>query len=146
MSSASVHQAPGVGHAEFGEVEFTPARGLRRVAEIAGVGLGLAVVNKLTGLGLSCGLVKWGIYCPFCGGTRMVQSVLGGHFGQAFHWNPMLFIGGILLAFVCLAWAGELVGGPRLRWPSLLGHVTQRKLYLVGGAVSALFMLARNLA
>ena len=33
-----------------------------------------------------------GIWCPGCGGTRMVISIINLDFYQAFRWNPLLFI------------------------------------------------------
>ena len=32
------------------------------------------------------------LYCPGCGGTRMVISMLHFDFYQAFRWNPLMFI------------------------------------------------------
>ncbi len=32
------------------------------------------------------------IYCPGCGGTRMIRSILRFDFYQAFRYNPLLFI------------------------------------------------------
>lgn len=125
--------------------EFTPQAGLRRMGETAMALLGVGLVYKVTGLGISCGLIKFGIYCPFCGGTRMVASLLGGHPVAAFHWNPMLFVAGILMVVVTLFWAGELIGGPRLRWPRSW-RVSQNRIYLVAGVASLAFMAVRNLA
>jgi len=34
----------------------------------------------------------FGIYCPGCGGTRMIISFIHLDFYQAFRWNPLLFI------------------------------------------------------
>ena len=34
----------------------------------------------------------FGIYCPGCGGTRMLISFIQLDFYQAFRWNPLLFI------------------------------------------------------
>ena len=40
-----------------------------------------------------CFLYKhFGIYCPGCGGTRMVKSLLKLDFYQAFRYNPLVFI------------------------------------------------------
>ena len=34
----------------------------------------------------------FGVYCPGCGGTRMIVSFVHLDFYQAFRWNPLLFI------------------------------------------------------
>lgn len=33
-----------------------------------------------------------GFPCPTCGGTRCIRSLLAGHFGAAFTWNPLVFL------------------------------------------------------
>lgn len=41
----------------------------------------------------SCPIHKYlNIYCPGCGGTRMLNSFVKGDFYQSFRWNPLLFI------------------------------------------------------
>lgn len=42
---------------------------------------------------------KLGLYCPGCGGTRMVQSILKLDFYQAFRYNPLVFV---LLALIAI--------------------------------------------
>lgn len=128
-----------------GAEPFSAARALRTVGQVGLVGVGIGAVFAATGFGLSCGLIEFGIYCPFCGGTRMVASALRGDLAGAFHWNPMLFIGGIVLGLVSLAWVVEVAGGPKLRTPRRWGPLTQKRLYVVGGVVAAVFMLVRNL-
>ncbi len=36
-----------------------------------------------------------GFYCPGCGSTRAIKAAIRGQFGQAFLYNPLLFIIGI---------------------------------------------------
>lgn len=46
-----------------------------------------------------------GIPCPACGATRCVRDFIGGHFGAAFAWNPLVFcalIGVIFFDFYAL--------------------------------------------
>ncbi|MGA4668272.1 DUF2752 domain-containing protein [Propionibacteriaceae bacterium Y1923] len=125
-------------------LSFSPAHALRRVGMLGAVGLGIGGLYAVTGVGFECGLVKLGIYCPLCGGSRMVASALGGDLGAAFAWNPLLFVGGILLALLSLAWVVELFGGPKLRWPRRWGRITEKRLYWVVGVTAAVFMLVRN--
>lgn len=127
-------------------VAFSPRAALAQVGRIGLVGVGIGGLYLATGLGFSCGLAAHGIWCPFCGGTRMVASVMRGDLGAAFHWNPMLFLGAILMALVCVAWVIEWAGGPALRWPERWGRVTQKRLYIVAAIVAGVFMLIRNLA
>lgn len=51
-----------------------------------------------------CFLYKhFGIYCPGCGGTRMVKSLLKLDFYQAFRYNPFIFsvlVLGVILIFI----------------------------------------------
>lgn len=37
------------------------------------------------------------MYCPGCGGTRAVLSLLHGHFFQSLYYNPAVILGGILM-------------------------------------------------
>ena len=42
---------------------------------------------------LFCPIKKFlGLYCPGCGVTRMLYSILKGQFYQAFRYNPLIFI------------------------------------------------------
>lgn len=126
--------------------QFSPAAALGRVGELAIAGGALGAVYLVSGLGITCIFARNGIWCPFCGGTRMVAAGLRGDLPAAFHFNPMLFLTSIVLAVVCVAWVIEWRGGPRLRLPARWGPYTQRRLYIAGGVVSVLFMVGRNLA
>ncbi|MGB8354106.1 MAG: DUF2752 domain-containing protein [Chthoniobacteraceae bacterium] len=47
-----------------------------------------------------------GMPCPTCGATRCVRDFIGGHFGAAFAWNPLVFCaltGIVLFDFYALA-------------------------------------------
>ena len=75
------------------------------------LGLALAVVIA-GGLSLSgilpvlrCPLNAFlGIRCPMCGTTRAWRSCFGGHFKEAFLWNPLFLLwgAGCLIAFLDL--------------------------------------------
>ena len=57
-------------------------------------------------IGIPCPFNElFGIYCPGCGTTRMIRSLLEFNFYQAFRYNPLLFVllfpfGGIIIAEV----------------------------------------------
>jgi hypothetical protein len=54
---------------------------------------------NLTGLGIPCVFHKLtNLYCPGCGSTRMLFSIINLDFYQAFRYNPCIFI--LLLLFV----------------------------------------------
>ena len=59
------------------------------------VGLGSLVyiyIHDLLKIEGGCFLIRYfGIYCPACGGSRMVVSILRGQLYQAFRWNPFIF-------------------------------------------------------
>lgn len=51
------------------------------------------IINSITGLGIGCPILELsGFYCPGCGVTRMIKSILIGNFKQAFFYNQLLFI------------------------------------------------------
>lgn len=48
-----------------------------------------------------CVLHQWtGLHCPGCGGTRAISSLARGDFMTAVKYNPMLILGGPLLAAI----------------------------------------------
>ena len=52
------------------------------------------VIGDYFQLFLFCPIKKFlGLYCPGCGVTRMLLSMLKGNFYQAFRYNPLLFLG-----------------------------------------------------
>lgn len=118
---------------------------LARVAGVGGVGAVITAVYVATGKGITCPSLRLGFLCPFCGGTRMAAAVVRGDLGQAFGWNPFLFVGGVVLGLASLAWLVELLGGPQVRPPSRFGPITQTRVYWVLGVLALLFTLARNL-
>jgi len=68
-----------------------------------------------------CVLYHWtGLHCPGCGGTRAVAALVQGDLVEAIHWNPLLIVGGPVIATL-LWWlrrkqriSGQ--GSPRLIW------------------------------
>lgn len=115
----------------------------RRILQVAAVclGLGLLTVFLLFWKPPCLILHFTGLYCPGCGGQRMVFSLLHGDFSAAFQRNPFLFCLFPLLLFY-LVWEA-------VRY--LLGSAPlyKRKPVRVIGAVIAIlavvFMVLRNL-
>ena len=64
------------------------------------------VVSSLTGIYIECPIHKLtGLYCPGCGLTRMIKSILLLDFYQAFRYNQLLFIS---LPFVIFLFVNDL--------------------------------------
>ncbi len=62
--------------------------------------LGYYFLNTIFHLSISCPFYKLThLYCPGCGSTRMLFSLLKLDFKSAFAYNPLLFI---LLPFACI--------------------------------------------
>ncbi len=51
------------------------------------------------------------LYCPGCGSTRMLKSLLNGKFYQAFRFNPLLFI---VIPIYLLYLLGDLLSKKKL--------------------------------
>ncbi|HZV68162.1 MAG TPA: DUF2752 domain-containing protein [Saprospiraceae bacterium] len=81
-----------------------------------------------------------GWLCPGCGSQRAMHQVLHGHFGAAFHLNP-LFIPGIVYIMVGYASAGFF---PE-KWPYLQRTFYGLKAAYVSLAVIVVFWIGRNL-
>lgn len=56
-----------------------------------------------------------GLYCPGCGVTRMLLSILKGNFYQAFRYNPLIFI---LLPFFIIYYLDYLYCSTKKKKPS----------------------------
>ena len=131
----------------------TPFRAGRAVAWLAGFGafgLGLSAVYASTGLGVGCpfrAVTGWD--CPLCGGTRLGGALLHGDVAAAFAYNPLVFVGLIVLAVLGVAWAVEAAGGPRVRPPAAarnrLRSVSPTGWLALGGIVATAYTLLRNL-
>ena len=86
-------------------------------------------------------LALTGLYCPGCGGQRMILTALHGDLGAAFRFNPFLFAALPLLALYGLAEAVRYARGK----PPLARRKGVR--IALGAAVLAAigFMVLRNL-
>jgi hypothetical protein len=131
----------------------TPFRASRRLGWLAGFGafgVGLSALYATTGVGLGCPFrTVTGWDCPFCGGTRLGSALLHGDVVGAFWFNPVVFVGLVVLAVVGTGWAVEALGGPRLRLPLGLGSrlraVRPNTWLVLAGAFAVLYTVVRNL-
>ena len=70
------------------------------------LGLGVLWILLLTALHYHCPILElFHLFCPGCGGTRMVISLLNLDFYQAFRYNPLLFIL-LIIGFIYLIFMG----------------------------------------
>jgi len=84
---------------------FNPARGLAALGGFAGFGLAVSGLYALTGFGFPCPLrTITGWDCPLCGGTRLGSSLLHGQVGQAFLYNPAVFVLMTVLTVLAALW------------------------------------------
>ena len=87
----------------------------------------------------SCPILKYlHLYCPGCGGTRMLNSFIKGDFYQSFRWNPLLFILLILLIFYFISFIFIFIKKKVLLVPS-------KNLIIMLIVLLLLFMLLRNI-
>lgn len=81
---------------------------------------------------------KLGIYCPGCGGTRMVGAIFKLDFYQAFRYNPFIFIVFILIGIWTVYNVYRLIIHKKIIWPS------ERQCIIFAGMV-LLYMVFRNI-
>jgi len=100
-----------------------------------------AVINPYQGQGIPCPFhTLTGLWCPLCGSTRALHSLVHADLSAAFARNPLFVILLPLITLSWTAWMSETLGGPRL-W-----HVPYRRSALVTlVAVVLAFWVARNL-
>jgi hypothetical protein len=80
-----------------------------------------------------------GLPCVTCGGTRCLHSLIAGDFGNAFLWNPMIFLMALgCVVFMLYALAVVCFRLPRLR----LVEMSSGQTWAIRGAIVAL--LAAN--
>jgi hypothetical protein len=129
---------------------FDPVRAIKALGAFAGFGLAVSGLYATTGIGFPCpfrAITGW--QCPFCGGTRLGSSLLHGHIGAAFLYNPAVFIGLIVATLLGVLWIIEALGGPKVRPPRRVAerlarvHPTVWTLIIV--AAAAAYTVARNL-
>ena len=126
-----------------GAASFSAASGLKASAAFGAIGLSLSGIYAMTGVSIPC---PWRTLthtlCPFCGSTTMGVALLHGDVAGAWMANPMVFTMLAGLAFACLCWLTEVVGGPALRLPRFLRD--QRVWYATLTVVAIAFAVWRN--
>ncbi len=133
---------------EATRVEVAATRTLPRWSGPVSVGIGAlaactaaAVIDPYRGQGVPCPFhMVTGLWCPVCGSTRALHSLLRGDLQTAFSRNPLLIVLLPLLAVSWAAWMSDAVGGPRL-WRLPRNRWVLVTLLVVVG----LFWIARNL-
>lgn len=83
-------------------------------------------------------LTLFHIYCPGCGGTRMVHSLIHFDFYQAFRYNPLLFLGVMLGGCYLLYFLFCLLKKKEVMIPSI-------PLWILVILLLLLYMVLRNM-
>ena len=129
---------------------FRATRAAGYVGAFFAGGLALSALYATTGIGLPCpfrALTGWD--CPLCGGTRMGGALLHGDVQAAFGFNPLAFVGLVILTALGALWTLEAVGGPSVRLPEpvaeRLRRVSPMRWLLAGLSLAVIYTVARNL-
>jgi hypothetical protein len=129
---------------------FRATRAAGYVGAFFAGGLALSALYATTGIGLPCpfrALTGWD--CPLCGGTRMGGALLHGDVQAAFGFNPLAFVGLVILGALGALWTVEAVGGPSARLPEPLSERLRRvnplRWLLAGLFVAVIYTVGRNL-
>ena len=113
------------------------AQATRDVTLLLGIGVALSGVYALSGpvhLGLPCLLkLTTGWDCPLCGATRMGAAMLRGDVLAAWHFNPVVLVGGAAL--------GIWLGGALLYQAGLLRRPMPRPRGTAGRVLAGLLLL-----
>ena len=129
---------------------FRPAHAAGYVGVFFAGGLALSALYATTGIGLLCPFrVLTGWACPLCGGTRMGGALLHGDVQAAFGYNPLAFVGLVILGVLGAVWTVEAAGGPAIRLPQPLAERLRRikpmQWLVVGLFVAVIYTVGRNL-
>jgi len=86
-----------------------------------------------------------GLYCPGCGMTRALHSIMNGHFGEAFSYNPLWpFFALLILGSLCL-WFYFLLTGKNSFNP-VNRFLAKHPCYcIITAAAVILFWILRNI-
>lgn len=127
-----------------------PARFLTYLGGFFAAGTAVSALYATTGVGFWCPLrLVTGWSCPFCGATRMGAALLRGDVALAWAYNPLVFVGLVLLGLLGgLALTRRLRGLTPTFPPALaarLRAVHPTGWVAVGLAIGVGYTLARNL-
>lgn len=81
-----------------------------------------------------------GVYCPACGGTRAVMSLLAGDFKESVLYNPVVLYGAVLWIFYMIFNTAILLFTHR---KDRMIHLT-RMYILIGGMLLAVNFIMKN--
>ncbi|MBQ9443368.1 MAG: DUF2752 domain-containing protein [Lachnospiraceae bacterium] len=98
----------------------------------------LAVFIKVTDFSMVCPIYRhFHLYCPGCGTTRMIKSLMAGDIYQAFRWNPFMFfvIWTMPVMFLYLIDVIEIRGGA---W------AIYNRILIIILAITVIFTIIRN--
>jgi hypothetical protein len=111
-------------------------------AVAAGAGVVLRFPPASSGFYPRCPIFFWlHLYCPGCGGTRALASLLHGRLNEAIHWNVMVVLF-FPFAFVFLALTyRRAMGASTFLWPTVPNSILKGSLVLI-----TIFAVVRNLA
>lgn len=102
---------------------------------------GDVVLNPYKGQGLTCPFhALTGLWCPICGSSRSLYSLLHGEVRASFMHNPLFLVVLPVVAWQWVAWMSLSVGGPSLP------HLRATRAVLITGLSLVLgFWVVRNL-
>ncbi len=84
--------------------------------------------KKIFGLGLPCLFHSLtGLYCPGCGGTRAVRSLLRGDLRMSFQYHPLVLYAVLVLFFEMFLRAFK-------GWKTPLDHKKRARILILAGA------------
>lgn len=81
------------------------------------------------------------IYCPGCGGTRSVQSMMQGHILSSIRYNPIVFYGLIVYAWYMISHTIELLSRQRIK----IGMKYRDLYFWIGLGILLVFFIIRNI-
>jgi len=88
----------------------------------------------------------FGIYCPGCGGTRAIKSILTGHWIQAFICNPAVTLFSFLFVIYDVRiLMAILYNCPTLPWPKRWMWISLSAIFLVNFLIRNYFLLFQGI-
>ncbi len=108
---------------------------LKIYGAILGAGFLYLLLMKVTGFQLNCAFrSRTGLLCPGCGGSRMFLSLFRLEIGEAFRYNPFLFLCLILwnaVAALCFWGKPTYIRSPRFLYALFAATMTAAGIYWI---------------